>query len=425
MIHSVQAQNFLSFRDEITLSFEATKDRHLENYHVVEVTPGIRLLKFLVVYGYNASGKSNLIEIFGFLYNFWFEVKENKKEETGIVPFLLDPNSREKPTIFNLQFYVSTVKYKYQLKINKEEVISESLDYYPGVQPANIFNRITEKGVSRIKFGPKLKVASIVENEVNLKCLPNMSVFAAYNQVNTNIKNLNDVHEWIQSHILQPIDPQISLRYFAEDMLLKESDCKEKILNYLKRADFNVSDIITKEIENKVTKEMISKFKSIGLPADELERLQKERSIKTKKTDFEHNVINRGKIGKFSLPMDWQSEGTKRIFGLAGAVYKTLEQNAFLAIDEIESKLHPQLIEYFIEQFLRESKSSQLLVATHYDNLFDEYDLLRKDNFWFTEKGKDASTKLYPLSHFQGLNRLSSLQKAYKFGKFGAIPNID
>ncbi len=425
MIHSVQVQNFLSFRGEITLSFEATKDRHLENYHVVEAAPGIRLLKFLVVYGYNASGKSNLIDIFSFLHNFWFEVQESKKEETGIVPFLLDPESREKPTIFNLQFYVNTVKYKYQLKINRKEVVHESLDYYPGLQPANIFNRITEKGVSRIKFGPKLKVASIVENEVNLKCLPNMSVFAAYNQVNTNIKNLNDVHEWIQMHMLQPIDPQISLRYFAEDMLLKESDCKEKILNYLKRADFNVSDIVTKEIENKVTQEMISKFKSIGLPADELERLEKERSIKTKKTDFEHNVINRGKVGKFPLPMDLQSEGTKRIFGLAVAIYKTLKQNAFLAIDEIESKLHPQLIEYFIEQFLRESESSQLLVATHYDNLFDEHDLLRKDNFWFTEKGKDASTKLYPLSSFQGLNRLSSLQKAYKFGKFGAIPNID
>jgi len=83
------------------------------------------------------------------------------------------------------------------------------------------------------------------------------------------------------------------------------------------------------------------------------------------------------------------------------------------------------LIEYVIEQFLRKSEQSQLLVATHYDNLFDEDDLLRKDNFWFTEKGEDGSTKLYPLSSFNGLNRISSLQKAYKFGKFGAVPNID
>ncbi len=96
-----------------------------------------------------------------------------------------------------------------------------------------------------------------------------------------------------------------------------------------------------------------------------------------------------------------------------------------MPIDEIESKLHPRLVEYILEKFLKESESAQLLISTHYDNLFDEEDLLRKDCFWFTEKGEDGATKLYPLSGFKGLGRISSLQKAYKFGKFGAVPNID
>lgn len=425
MIQSLQIQNFLSFKDEVTLSFEATKDTHLEDYHVVNVSPGVRLLKFLVLYGYNASGKSNLIQAFEFLRDFWFETKESKTKETDIIPFLLDKESRNKPTVFNMIFYVDSVKHRYHLSLDKQKVWNERLDYYPGPQPATIFERIMDKDVSHISFGTKLKVSSLVQNEITLKCLPNMSVFAAYDQVNTNIEKLDNASEWIQRHVLPPIDPQTKLQLFVENLIYDDADCKEKILSYLKRADFNVASISTEEVENKVSEQILSRIKTLGLPKSELERLEKERSFKTKSTEFEHDVIYKGKKEQFPLPMELQSEGTKRIFGLSGAIYKTLEQNAFLAIDEIESKLHPQLIEYLIEEFLRESKSAQLLVATHYDNLFDEEDLLRKDNFWFTEKEDNASTKLYPLSSFNGLNRLSSLQKAYKFGKFGAIPDID
>lgn len=75
-------------------------------------------------------------------------------------------------------------------------------------------------------------------------------------------------------------------------------------------------------------------------------------------------------------------------------------------------------------RFLKESEYAQILVTTHYDGLLAEEDLLRKDNIWFTEKNNDGATVLYPLTDFKGLNRITSLQKAYKFGKFGAIPNI-
>lgn len=120
----------------------------------------------------------------------------------------------------------------------------------------------------------------------------------------------------------------------------------------------------------------------------------------------------------------FESDGTVRTFGLAAQVQKILERNAFLAVDEIESSLHPKLIEYIIERFLKESGEAQLLLTTHYDGLLGEEDLLRKDNIWFTEKNADGSSVLYPLTDFKGLNRISSLQKAYKFGKFGAVPNL-
>lgn len=426
MIESLNIKNFLSFKNEVTFSFKATKDSHLEESHVVEVSKGVRLQKIGVVYGYNASGKSNLIEAFQFLRSFWFSIPENKDEETGIIPFKLDHNSRNTPSEFKLIFYYNTIKYSYSLVINEDVVINEKLDFYPTVQPSNIFERTNDDGVSVINFGNKIKVSSVAKEELTIKCLSNSSVFAALNQVNLKIKELDDAATWMKNQVMQSIEPLTSLQGFTERLVMESDDYKNKILSYLQKADFNISEINSREIEEKISDELIKRAREItGIPKKEVERLEKERTIKMTKTEFGHSVINNEKEEVFDLPINWQSGGTKRIFGLSGAIFKAIEQEAFLSIDEIESKLHPRLIEFVIEQFVRNSNQAQLLVTTHYDNLFDESDLLRNDSFWFTEKGDDGSTKLYPLSEFNGLKRISSLQKAYKFGKFGAVPNID
>lgn len=425
MIYSLSIKNFLSFRDEVTISFEATKDTYLEDSHVVEVANGVRLNKLGIIYGYNASGKSNLIEAFQFLRRFWFSNVDDKDEEIGVIPFMLDHESRNNPSEFKLIFYHKGIKHAYYLSVNNKVVLNEKLDFYPGVQPATIFDRTYENEVSVINFGNKIKVNRIVKDEIIIKCLPNISVFAALNQVNASIQELNNVSSWMKNHVMQSIEPLTRLQEFSEELVFENEDYKQQILLHLQKVDFNVFDIDSKEIKKEISDEFISHAEDIGVPLKELERLKKERTIIMNKTEFEHSVINEKKEEIFPLPIDWQSDGTRRVFGLFGVILKATEQQAFLSIDEIESKLHPRLIEYVLEQFLRESDQAQLLVATHYDNLFDEDDLFRKDNFWFTEKGEDGATKLYPLSSFTGLGRISSIQKAYKYGKFGAVPNID
>jgi AAA15 family ATPase/GTPase len=425
MIHSLSIQNFLSFKDEVIISFEATRDTHLEDIHLVEVAKGIRIQKLGIVYGYNASGKSNLIEAFEFLNNFWFNILDSKEETTGVIPFMLDNVSSNKPSAFKLILYHEGIKHRYSLEITKNVVVSERLEYYPGVQPALIFERKFEDGISKIVYGPKIKISSIEEKEIAIKCIPNISVFASYIQVNTVIKEIELVVDWMRTRIMRTIEPLTVLQRFSEELVSKDKDFKTYILDYLKEADFNISNIKSNNIKEEISDEFIARAKMIGIPEVELERLEKEKAISVTDTEFEHSVIKEGAEQKFNLPIDWQSDGTKRVFGLSGAIYKAIERNAFLPIDEIESKLHPRLVEYILENFLKESESAQLLISTHYDNLFDEDDLLRKDNFWFTEKGEDGATRLYPLSGFTGLGRISSLQKAYKFGKFGAVPNID
>lgn len=425
MIHSLSIKNYLSFKNEVVFSFEATKDTRLEESHTVEVAKGMRLNKLAVVYGYNASGKSNLLQAFQLLRDFWFTTVDDKDEDIEVIPFMLDDNSRNNPSEFTLYFYHEGIKFSYHLSAKGNTVLHEKLDFYPGVQPANVFERTFKNGISVINFGNKIKISAIAKEEISIKCLKNISVLAAYSQVNVSIKTLDSVSHWMKEHVMPSIEPSTNLKDYTERLINDNKVAKSYVLDYLSKADFNIVDIESNEFDRDIPDEFISMVKASGVPKKELERLEKEKTIKMLDTSFQHSVINNNIEEKHPLDIEWQSDGTKRIFGLSGAIFDTLKQNAFLTIDEIEAKLHPRLIEYVIEQFLRSSKQSQLLVTTHYDNLFDEDDLLRKDSFWFTEKGKDASTKLYPLSEFKGLKRISSLQKAYKFGKFGAVPDID
>ena len=90
MIQEIKIKNFLSFKDEVKFSFEASNDKFAEDSQVVQINENTRLLRFAIVYGYNASGKSNLLNVFDFLYDFWFYKPIDVYEETGSTPFKFD-----------------------------------------------------------------------------------------------------------------------------------------------------------------------------------------------------------------------------------------------------------------------------------------------------------------------------------------------
>ena len=428
MIQSLTVKNFLSFKDEVTFSFEATKDKAMEDYHVVEIVPGVKLLKLGVIYGANASGKSNLLEAFEFIKDIWSITTDSKDEKIGVEPFLLDLKSKVEPSYFNLIFYANGKKYDYSLTVNNEVIVNEKLNYYPSVQPKLIFER-TNKKISEIEYGHGVKLSATEKKEISVKCLTNMSVFSAYKKVNVEVSEIEDAIDWGRDQFMGPIEPDnhASLSHYVENMISKDEDMKEDILTYLKEADFNISNIHTSIIKEKIPDFILTNIlDDSNFPQKEKDRIRKEKTFEMPKTEFEHAIYDdEGNVNHFVLPKRSQSEGTLRTFELSGPILEAIKKNAFLAIDEIESKLHPRLIEYIIESFLKKSNQAQLLVSAHYDGLLDEDDLLRKDNIWFTEKDKSGSTNLYSLSNFKALNRISSLLKAYKYGNFGAIPNIN
>ena len=402
MIAEIKFKNMFSFRDETVLSFEADKSKDLESYHVVELAPDVKLLKLAVIYGANASGKSNIIKVCDFIRSFITCTPLNKAELIKIVPFLLNRTSKEQASEFSVSFYATNgdkaIRYVYSVLLETTHIVRETLIYYLSQQPATVFERSMENNVSSIKFGQKVKISTAAKEEITLKCLPNMSVFAAYMQVNTNIAEMETALQYLTKQMMPAIVPTSSLSRYAEEAIKKET-AKEYILRYLQEADFNISNISSKEQE---TKKGVVNY-----------------------TMYQHKVSSGlGGNDYYEFPELYESDGTIRTFGLASQIQNSIGSNAFLAVDEIESSLHPKLIEYMIERFLKESKQAQLLLTTHYDGLLGEEDLLRKDNIWFAEKNTDGASVLYPLTDFKGLNRISSLQKAYKFGKFGAVPNL-
>lgn len=396
MIQEIKIKNFLSFKDEVTFSFLASEDKFAEESQVVQIDENTRLLRFAVLYGYNASGKSNLIKAFNFLGDFWTFSAKDLNSGTDVLCFKLDSVSLNNPTKFELIFYVERRKYLYQLELNEKEVLLEKLSYFKDAKEIMLFERRFENNQSVICFNDSEegdRVIKAAQEEISLKCLKNISFFVARNQVNVNLPLIDAAISWLNQYIFQAIYPQVNLTTYAEKELSKDKKESERLVKFLSKADFNITNITSEELEN-------SSFP---------------------KTTVEHTVENENGTEKYLFPLKYESLGTKRIFGLATVINKAIDENKFLMIDEIENSLHNQLLYKLLFDFFKADSTSQLIVTTHNDSLFDLVDdLIRKDSVYFIEKDKAGVSDLYKLIDFKGIDKLSSIREAYRYKRFGA-----
>ena len=425
MIQEIKIKNFRSFKDEVTFSFEASNDKFAEDSQVVQINENTRLLRFAIIYGYNASGKSNLLDVFEFLYDFWFYKPKDMDVKTGTIPFKLDKSSLAEPTRIELVFYVEDTKYSYLLELDEHQVYLEKLSYYKSVQPTKLFERRLENGQSVIDFN--LKISNIVKESISVYCLKNMSFFAARKQVNASIPEIDAAMAWMTNKVHQTISPSTNLTKYAQRMTSKDNELITYILGFLREADFNITNFKTDAINQPYPEEVVE----MVLSSDKLSEEEKEiiKQVPFKKdfrTDFEHTVENERGVESYILTSGYgeESRGTLRTLGIETALYSIMKENAFVAIDEIETSFHPKLLEKILFEYLRTHSRSQLLVTTHNDGLLDLVDdLIRKDSVWFTEKKKSGVTDLYKLTDFRGVNRLSSIREAYRNKRFGATMN--
>lgn len=397
MIEEISLKNILSFKNEVTFSLEATDDATFESSHVVTMPDGTRLLRLGIVYGANASGKTNLLDAIDWLRSFWLFNPQDVNKRTGIEPFLLDVDTPHQPSEFNIKFWVNGIKYAYRLSVTNEYVIYEALSYYSIEQPVKVFERELIDGQSVLHFNADVQeIDKETQKALTLYCLPNKSFLAARGNVNMKLAYVDDVREWMLHRFMPIIDPKTNMLYYCQNKINQNTDFKDYLLEFLHLADFNITGI-----------------KSYGE--------EKENSA----LGFEHTVSNSRGEEKYELNIAQQSNGTKRVMGIEAAIYEASDKNAFLIIDEMETSLHPDLMEYIIQKHLLRPSQSQLLITTHNLSLLNTInDLIRKDNVWFVEKDKTGATDLFSLVEFAGINNSSQFERDYRNGKFGALPVI-
>lgn len=392
MIQELKIKNFKSFRDEVELSFEPSGDDRYNS--VVTMPDGVQLLRFAVVLGANASGKSNLLDAVEFLREFWNNIPATNDDGTNVQPFLMRKSALSYDTEIEIKLYVDGIRYWYQLTVNPEKVCREALFVYLTNRPTKVFCREDVQGVSKLTFNSTVAKLSPAEVDImTMNCLRNMSVLAVLKKVNIAVPYLDNMRRWIDSRMLPLQSGSLSsLSQGAKKMIADSEDFREYLMQFAQEADFNISDI----------------------------KIQKMAAL------FGHTIEGETGNESYVLPENCQSTGTKRMVELESLIYTQLKRQAFLCIDEIEASMHPNLMEYILAKFINTpDNQSQLLVSTHYDPILKDIDdLFGKDSVWFTEKGKDGNTTLFSLVDFKGLNKLSSIHRAYMNGQFGALPNV-
>ena len=423
MILNFSIQNFGSIKDRQTLTFEADKSDHLENSYVIH-TNGLRILKIALIYGANASGKTTILKALDFLRDIVLEPKTKKTDELDFQPFLFDSETPNQNAVISIEFLANDNKYFYEVAFFKKAVVYEVLNFH-NPKKANIYKRTTDikNEFTEITFGSKIKIDKTIEKNLEANTLWNNTVLGGFLKTNIDIKELKEVVEWFKNYLYPLIDTKTQLEGFVTSKIDQGELTKFDVINILKKADFNISDILIQENEQVIPDGFIELVKKqLKAHDSEVKKLEEKGKITSVSIEFEHTVNQ----AKYTLPIELESQGTRRFYGFAGLLALLIKNSTSFPIDELESSLHPDLYTHFILSFLLNSNKSQIIATTHNREIFDNKDIFRNDAIWFTDKNENGSTELYSLADFDSsiVRNTTNIYNAYKSGKLKATPNV-
>jgi AAA15 family ATPase/GTPase len=412
MIQEFSVENFLSIKEKQIISFEATTDNTSKDILSVQVKPNVYLLKMAIIYGANASGKSNIILAIDEIWSRLFYSNTDKHKKINFVPFAL---TKDNPTKLSIIFYKDEIKYQYSISYNNDNILYELLEYAPYGVMSLFYKREYDKdrNIPIIKFGNNLKLSAKVKDTIIVNTFNNHSVLSTFAKITIEAPPFEELYMWIKNNVHNVIQDH-SIFDIAKKTL-QDQKKKQFFLELINKADFNIVDweLIEEEIPE-ILRDKIKNDK--GLP-DNL----KEIMLKEKKRSVE--FLHQSNDGNYVIPDGFESAGTSQYFNLIDDLYNMVVSNHIYLFDEIESNLHYDLLIHFLTSYILNSNYSQLIFTTHDQSLLDE-DFIRRDMIWFTQKSKETgSTEIYSAVDFR-LHKNISLYKAYKVGKLGAKPEI-
>jgi len=421
MIVDFTVKNYLSIKEEATLSFLASSKNDNEEYKLISVEDGKYMLyPFVAIYGANASGKSNVIKAMMALKSLIIESQRLNFGDTfkQYEPFKLDKANLKLPVEFSIEFITGDVRYIYEVKFVEDRIIEENLFFFPEGRKAVLFKRDQDLNVKYgVHFNGEKKTLEtlLLDNKLFLPIVANS-------------KNdlLNDVFDFFREEITihykmdssnQPLSSTTSL-------LKKDAKFKKNLLGFLKAADLGISDVKVDEVD---------KYGDFPFPkemSDELKEILKNNM--NSQPYLGHIVYENGiateEVAFFDLERE-ESNGTSKMYELASEVLVTLMCGTTLVVDEFNSGLHTGLNTFLMNLFLDPNinkKCAQLLVATH-DVCVLDLKILKREQVWFTDKSKEGATELYSLDEFDKntVRDGGKFSKFYLDGRFDAVPAID
>lgn len=404
MLIEFRVKNFGCLRDEQALSFVPDSDDPtlLESNTFETGVPSVpRLLRTAVIFGPNAGGKSTVLRAFQTMRDLVVASSFIETRGKFPVPFLLDTVSCEEPTAFEASFLHEGHFYQYGFSCLKGRILEEYLFEYRTSRRTTLFERRYDREGDRnvYTFGKSLRGPKNVwknATQGNFLFLPRA--------VQLNSKQLRPLWErnFSQYRVFNRlVRPPINV--FLKQTCDKAS-LKANICSFLRSADMDIRDIVIQE--------------NVFVPESDKDRYS---------LSFIHETAH-GDVA-VALPASAESDGTIRLLYCLVPLLQALEQGSVIAIDELDTSLHPLLVRHIIEVFhspnnnpARSGNAAQLVFTTHDTSLLQDMEtVFRRDQIWFVEKDADQASRLFPLAEFkteEGLNH----SLAYLHGLYGALP---
>lgn len=407
--------NHLSIRDYQELSFATSslKD-HEEGLIESEVAPNGSVLPAVVIYGPNASGKSNFIDAIGAMRAMVLWSQTKGEPDGGVPPcrpFKLDEISSDGVSRFDMDFVVDGVRYHYGFETSPVAFQSEWLYAFPKSHRRTLF----ERECDIYHFGRELKGQN---NSIAGFTRPNSLYLSAAAQ--NGHKQLSRIFLFFRS-ILGERNIAVP-GGTASAQMTKKGELDQRVIDFLKEIKTGIIDYRLKETERSEEDRAVRREL-----AEVLKRFRGNRgSIETddddKKVTFE--LAHRGQDGEpVYLEMERESAGTRRLLVVLSRTYQVLDEGHLLYVDELDASLHTQASEAVLKLFCSpkyNTKGAQLIATTHDTNLLKS-SVLRRDQVWFTEKDPGGATQLYPLTDVR-TRRGDDLRRGYLQGRYGAVP---
>lgn len=417
MIRDFWVKNYLSIRDKQELNFLA---KGPASELISEVVEGVFLYKLGILYGSNASGKSNMLIALNEVFRLLILPKSDAtKGINGWIPFVL---TKDEPTEMHVSFYANGIRYDYDVKFNDKYILNEELYYYPNKSKSLFYERTFVGGnvQADIKFGPSLKLQIRTQESIRENTLNNHSVLSVCRKaaLKEDILPFNDLHSWIMEnyHDVDGDDEKGVVE------ILKEAHSNPKKCKFyntmLQKADLNIMEF-RPTIEDRVIPTEVREMIQNG----DLPEKMKESILKPVKESVV--FVNHSDDKNFEIPLKWQSKGTIKYIKILDALYDLITGSHVYYLDELGEDLHNDLLYYYLNVFIFNSDKSQLIITSQETTLLSQ-DLINENRgvVWFVEKNRETASSEYSRGDSFGLHKNLSLYNSYRIGRLGAKPEL-